>query len=108
VPSAYIQSDFDTYLDDKNDSIIKSVEDFFYDDPDLPWQALPEHTLEHSPCYPIIERDKNGKIYYCKLHPNIWNINLESIEHHCKYKEPGEHKTEILKLILLKPESHIL
>jgi hypothetical protein len=27
----------------------------------------------------------------------IENINLESIEHHCKYKDPELHKSEILK-----------
>ncbi len=39
----------------------------------------------------------SGTFYYCKLHPDIENINLESIEHHCKYKDPELHKSEILK-----------
>ena len=37
--------------------------------------------------------------YYCRLHPNFKNINLSSIEHHCRYHEPDRHKTEILKLL---------
>jgi len=32
---------------------IVSVEEFFYDDPNIPWKPLPEHDLK-SPCYPII------------------------------------------------------
>jgi replicative DNA helicase Mcm len=73
------------------------VEEFFCDNPTLPWQPLPEHSLEESPCYPIIS--KKGKFYYCKVHPSIENIYLETIEHHCKYKEPDVHKSEILRLL---------
>src|ERR671938_551018 len=83
-------------------SSIVSVEEFFYDDPNTPWKALPEHDLEQSPCYPIIgiRTYHNYKIpfYYCKLHLGIENVYLETIEHHCKYKEPNMHKSEILKL----------
>ena len=61
------------------------VEDFFRDASDLPYQSLPQHTLEQSPCYSIIDRE--GEFYYCKLHPKERNIYLQSIEHHCKYKE---------------------
>jgi hypothetical protein len=32
----------------------------------------------------------------------VENINLESIERHCKYKEPDKHKAEILKRLLDK------
>src|SRR6266487_1776299 len=46
---------------------IVSLEEFFHDEPDLPWQPLPAHTLEQSPCHPIIV--KKGKFYHCKLHP---------------------------------------
>jgi hypothetical protein len=74
---------------------IQSIEDFFHDDPNLPYRSLPEHGLEDSPCHPIIE--KKGNFYCCKLHTDIQNICLESIEHHCKYKEPESHKSEILK-----------
>lgn len=74
---------------------IQSIEDFFHDDPNLPYRSLPEHGLEDSPCHPIIE--KKGDFCCCKLHTDIQNICLESIEHHCKYKEPESHKSEILK-----------
>jgi hypothetical protein len=77
------------------------VERFFYNDPDTPWMPLPDHDLEDSPCYPIIEQDKiktSGQTYFkCKLHPNVWNIDIQGIEHHCKYKEPQNHRTEILR-----------
>ena len=80
-----------------------SVDEFFYDDPDTPWKPFPEHDLKQSPCYPIINirRYHNYKIpfYYCKLHPDIENAYLESIEHHCKYKEPDIHKAEIMRLL---------
>jgi hypothetical protein len=32
------------------------------------------------------------------LHPDIENIYLETIEHHCKYSNPEAHKLEILRL----------
>jgi hypothetical protein len=41
--------------------LIISLEEFFYDDPNTPWEPLPEHTLEQSPCYPVISRDKNNR-----------------------------------------------
>jgi hypothetical protein len=74
---------------------ILSVEGFFRDDSDLLYEPLPEHTIKESPCYPII--DKNQKLYFCRLHPECKNVNLESVEHHCKYKDPDYHKSEILK-----------
>ena len=46
---------------------------------------------------PIIS--KKGKFYYCKVHPSIENIYLETVEHHCKYEEPDVHKLEILRLL---------
>src|ERR671932_85619 len=71
-----------------------------------PWKPLPEHDLKQSPCYPIIgiRTYHNYKIpfYYCKLHPDIENIYLETIEHHYKYKEPTMHKSEILRLLSTK------
>jgi hypothetical protein len=81
---------------------VVSIEEFFYegDNPNASWKPLPEHDLE-SPCYHIIGINHNHKIplYYCKLHPNIQNANLESIEHHCKYKEPDFHKSEVIRLL---------
>jgi hypothetical protein len=70
---------------------------FFHDVADLPYQPLPEHSLEQSPCYPII--GKNQKLYFCRLHPEVKNVNLDPIEHHCKYKDPDYHKSEILNLL---------
>jgi hypothetical protein len=40
---------------------------------------------------------KQGYVY-CRLHPDIRNVHLETIEHHIKYKNPAEHKSELLKL----------
>ena len=87
-PSASVKSESTT---------IVSVEWFFHDVADLPYQPLPEHSLEQSPCYHII--GKNQKLYFCRLHQEVKNVNLESIEHHCKYKDPDYHKSEILKLL---------
>jgi hypothetical protein len=77
---------------------IVSLEEFFHDEPGLPWQPLPPgHTLEQSPCYPII--GKKGEFYCRKLHiGEVTNIHLDSIEQHCKYNDPELHKAEILRL----------
>ncbi|HEU4823511.1 MAG TPA: hypothetical protein VFS97_08820, partial [Nitrososphaeraceae archaeon] len=81
----------------------QQIESFFHD-PDTPWQRSPEHDLEQSPCYYIIEKDKfkiSGQTYYyCKIHPDVWNIDLVGVEHHCKYKDPDLHKSESLRLAL--------
>jgi hypothetical protein len=71
------------------------ITNFFHDDPNTPWTPLTEHDLDYSPCYPIIAV-KQG-YYYCRLHPEIKNSYLESIEHHIKYKDPEMHKSELLK-----------
>jgi hypothetical protein len=65
-------------------------------------QPLPPHSLEQSPCYQIIEIKNNYKmpLYYCKLHPHVKSAYLETIEHHCKYKDPDKHKAEILQRLL--------
>ena len=78
---------------------IVSVEDFFRADPDKPSLPLPDHSLEQSPCYPIIGSKSSGDhiIYYCKLHHKVENTNLESIEHHCRFTDPDHHKAEIMK-----------
>jgi hypothetical protein len=47
-----------------------NMEAFFHDDPDLPYQPLPPHELQASPCYAIIYKDDDG-FYRCKLHPKI-------------------------------------
>ena len=86
------------------ESSITSIEEFFINKSNQVWRPLSSHTLEQSPCYPIIDKRQynndngSGTFYYCKLHPDIQNINLESIEHHCKYKDPELHKSEILKI----------
>jgi hypothetical protein len=72
------------------------IDSFFHDEPSLSWQPLPLHSLEESPCYPIIGVDKKRGRYYCKLHPKeAESIYLDTVEHHCKYKEPSLHKTKI-------------
>jgi hypothetical protein len=67
---------------------IITLEDF-YSNPSWPF---PEHDLEQSPCRPIIDTGKletmEKTFYRCKIHPNVWNIDLIGIEHHCKYQEP--------------------
>ena len=86
------------------ESYITSIEEFFINKSNQGWRPLSSHTLEQSPCYPIIDKRQyfndngSGMFYYCKLHPDIQNRNLESIEHHCRYKDPELHKSEILKL----------
>jgi hypothetical protein len=52
----------------------------------LPYARSPEHTLEQSLSYQIIT--KKHDYFYCRLHPDIKNVHLESIEHHIKYKDP--------------------
>jgi hypothetical protein len=88
---------------EENENSTMSTEKFFEDNSHQKWQPLSSHTLEQSPCYPIIDKRRynnengSGTFYYCKIHPNIEYINLESVEHHCKYKDPTLHKSEILK-----------
>jgi hypothetical protein len=78
----------------------QKVEDFFHDNPSLSYKPLSQHSLEQSPCYPIIGINHKRHTYYCKLHrKESENIHLESIEHHCKYKEPELHKNKIMQLI---------
>jgi hypothetical protein len=82
---------------------IVSVDEFFSDNPtpENPWKPLPKHSLEASPCMPIIGIHNKYRVpfYYCELHPDIENIYLESIEHHILFHEPEIHKAEILKYL---------
>lgn len=83
-------------------SHIIAIDDFFfYNIHDSQDQPLPDHVLEQSPCNLIIGVNNDYKIpfYYCKLHPEVENANLESVEHHCRYKDPELHKDEILRLL---------
>jgi hypothetical protein len=74
---------------------IVSVEVFFSSMQSLP---LPNHSLEQSPCYPIIGSKPAGNhtMYYCQVHPKTTTINLGSIEQHWKMLDPDHHKTEII------------
>lgn len=76
-----------------------NVEEFFR--ADKPFLSSTDHSLEESPCYPIIgSKTKGSHIwYYCKLHPKVVNVNLNSIEHHCKYSDNIQHKAAILRLL---------
>jgi hypothetical protein len=69
---------------------------FFFDDPNSLCRPLPPHTIEESPCRSIIGID-NHSFYYCTVHQDIQNINLESIEHHCKFKDREMHYSEVQK-----------
>jgi hypothetical protein len=44
-----------------------SVEEFFHDDPKTPWKPLPEHDLNQSPSYPIIDIRNYHKLEILKL-----------------------------------------
>jgi MCM AAA-lid domain len=86
-----------------NDEWRQIVQDFFYDDPYSSYQPLPPHSLEQSPCNPVIIVKGEG-MYFCKLHPDVESTHLQTIEHHCKYKDPELHKAEILRLLKEKEE----
>ena len=63
-------------------------------------KSPPPHTLEESPFRWIIKQDSN-QYYYCILHSNEKNINLETIEYHIIYSNDHEtHKTEIKKKLV--------
>ena len=64
---------------------LSSITNFFHDDPNVPYTRPPERTLEQSPCYPIIAARQG--YFYCRLHPEIKNVHLESIVHNLKYKD---------------------
>ena len=82
-----------------------SIKDFFLDNPYIspknPWIPISNHSLEESPCYPIIGISNKYRVplYYCELHPGFKNINLECIEHHCRFSNPQMHKSEITKCL---------
>jgi hypothetical protein len=80
------------------DSPIISIGEFF---DESNGESVPAHDLELSPCYPIIEKKKfetmDQALYLCKIHPEVWSIDIRGIEHHCKYQDPDKHKAEILK-----------
>jgi hypothetical protein len=78
---------------------MEAITQFFYDEPDLPYNPLLPHKLEESPCQSIIRIDNRTSYYYCTLHPDFRSIHLDSIEHHIKYKDPVVHKSEILKIL---------
>jgi hypothetical protein len=98
---------------------ICTAEEFFRVIPDEIWKSLPEHEIYQSPCYPIIgirtstwtnvETGIKNTVrwYYCKLHPKIKNIYLDSIEHHCKYKDPEIHKAKILEFLQSLLQQHM-
>jgi hypothetical protein len=105
--SSSIQKDVESlqHADSSNRHIIEQIEDFFHDDPEAGYQPLPEHSLEDSPCHDII--DKRGTFYSCKLHPKIRNINLDTMEHHCRYHEPEFYKQEILSRVSAKQDQQL-
>jgi len=75
---------------------IVSVDEFLKDS-DKPYSALRNHTLQQSPCFPIIGVKPGAPTYCCEIcRPKFVSIHLSSIEHHCKYRQPERHKAEIL------------
>jgi len=59
-----------------------------------------DHTFEDSICRPLIGKQiYKPFFYYCKEDPNVVNVNLESIEHHIKFKDPESHKSKLLEMI---------
>ena len=73
---------------------IMAVKTFF----NISTLPLPNHTLERSPCYPLIMTKAIGKyiLYSCKLHPRIESIHLGSLEHHIRYTKGDAHESEII------------
>jgi hypothetical protein len=80
------------------------IEKFFKDNSGF-YMPLDEHSVNESPCYPIIGVRQAGKyiLYYCEIcqgeyanDERVASIYLDSLEHHCLYKDPERHKTEIL------------
>ncbi|HEY6883622.1 MAG TPA: hypothetical protein VI278_06250 [Nitrososphaeraceae archaeon] len=78
-----------------------SLHDFFQDDPNKDYKALPSHELDQSPCRLVIGQDNNNRLYFCKLHAKIRSIHLSVIEHHVKYVNPQQHKEEISRQLSL-------
>src|SRR3954447_21563715 len=76
---------------------LEQIEEFF----DSENGQVENHTLEDSICRPIIGRRQNHKqnFLYCKICPKVENINLISIEHHIRYKDPERHKAKLLEMI---------
>ena len=59
-----------------------------------------EHSLEDSICRPLLGRQNHEPfLYFLKDDPDVVNINLESIEHHIRYKDPEIHKAKLLEMI---------
>jgi hypothetical protein len=78
------------------------------------YQRLPAHTLEQSPCYPIIitivkEECGRRESYLCKLHcyQGYSSTGLDTIEYHCKTNDPQLHKAEIIRLLKEEEEAEV-
>jgi hypothetical protein len=99
-----------TTLHVNNRGMLSKVKEFFHDDPNLPCESLPEHSLEASPCYPIIDKKKigtmNQTIYLCKIHPDVWSIDIEYVENHCKYQDPDKHEAAIVESLSINNAAH--
>ena len=44
-------------------------------------------------------RSTNYSFIIAREDPNVVNVNLESIEHHIKFKDPESHKSKLLEMI---------
>jgi hypothetical protein len=59
-----------------------------------------EHTLEESICRSLICKHIHKPFfYYCKLDPNVENVNLKSIEDHIRLKNPERYKAKLLEIL---------
>jgi hypothetical protein len=96
---------------------VVSVDEFFKKDNDSkPYSALHDHSLEESPCYPIlgVRFTEKYTVYYCEIcQPKfsngnkVSNIHLSGIEHHCKYHDADTHKAAILQRPESRCENHL-
>ncbi len=74
----------------------KDIEEFFSSDTG----QQKEHTLEESIGRPLIGKQRSIPFfYYCKEHPTVEFIHLESIEDHIRLKDPESHKLKLLELL---------
>jgi hypothetical protein len=84
-------------LDSSSFTPIVSVERFFNED-----LLLPDHELAASPCYPIINFRPAGKylMYCCEVcRPVFENINISSLEQHCRFYNTDQHESEIISRV---------
>ena len=63
---------------------VTRITDFFYDDSTILYAPLPDYDIDQSPCYPVISIKQDT---FLQATSRNKEFNLESIEHHIKYKD---------------------